>query len=365
MRTGIFTAACVFTIAAASFADDAARLDRYLRDGSIADGIAAFSGSSDNSETFSLALLQTLDGLQKFSAGFSNTGINPDITRSGIPFLRAISPPSSISTDAITPEAAAALFTEFKHALLRANTTLASMDGEDFGVTVNLSRVRLDLDGNGVVATNEFLVNSLRRPFGFSPPSPGEQDLVIRFDSADAAWLKGYTHFLSGVLSVITAYDWMPVWNQCAHVVFRNPLPRPPIAQASRPLATGTDLTSALDMIAAIHEMRLEPLRKDALETARNEFLSMVACSRLCWQRVLAESDNANEWLPSPTQTGPAGAKVTAEQIEGWHRVLDELELVLKGERLMPHWRLKPGTGISIARMAENRRFWVCEGISY
>jgi hypothetical protein len=68
----------------------------------------------------------------------------------------------------------------------------------------------------------------------------------------------------------------------------------------------------------------------DALRRARDEFRAMIGCSKVCWQRMLAETDNEHEWLPSPTQIGPKGDKVTSQQIEGWQQVLDELDAILK-----------------------------------
>jgi hypothetical protein len=52
-------------------------LDAFLRDGRIKAGLAAYADPSDNVGRFSLAALQTLDGLQQFSAGLNSLGINP------------------------------------------------------------------------------------------------------------------------------------------------------------------------------------------------------------------------------------------------------------------------------------------------
>ncbi len=328
-------------------------LDEFLRDGRLQDGLAAYANPPDNAGRFSLAILQSLDGLQKFVAGAGKLGLNPEMAQSGIPFFRTTAPGLNQATrDAATPEKVAALFKDLKASMQKANATLATVDDGQFGVEVNVSRARMDLNGDGTVASNEMALASLGRPMGLPAQDRQGQDLVIRFDSADAAWLKGYTHFLSGILIVLTSYDWTPVWNQCAHVIFSNPDPMPAIARLSGPRGRGSmDTAQLADMIAALHEMRLELLQKDALGRARDEFRAMIGCSRLCWQRVLAETDNDHEWLPSPTQTGPGGAKITTEQITAWQSVLDELDAILKGEKLLAHWRIKPGTGINIDKL--------------
>jgi len=332
-------------------ADTTNTLDGFLRDGRIHEGLAAFASPKNNSERFSLAALQALDGLQQFSAGFSKLGINPDFTRSGIPFLRVIpmSRPQA-SNEIATPEKVAELFNNLRSSLKHANSTLAGIDEKEFKVEVNLSQAHLDFDGDGIVSSNELLVATLGQVLGVPSRTQTGEDLIIHFDSADAAWLKGYTHFIEGIIDVFMAYNWLPVWNQCAHVVFQNPDPLPPIARFST-ARQGQDIAKWADLIAALHEMRLELRDKKGLSDARDEFRAMISCSRVCWKRVLAETDDDHEWLPSPSQTGPDGTKITQQEIDGWMRILNELDDILTGKKLLPHWRIKAGTGINVNKL--------------
>jgi len=329
-------------------------LDEFVRDGRFRDGLSAYASPTNNAERFSLAALQVLDGFQQFIAGFNKLGLNPELARSMMPFLRAVVPNrQQTSKDVATPEKVVSLFGNLKVSLQHANATLAAMDADQFSVEVNLSKARMDLDGDGIVATNEMLMTSLGRSLGFPSVSKTGEDLIIHFDSADAMWLNGYNHFLLGLLDVVTAYDWKPVWSQCAHVVFCNPQPLPLIAQYAD---AGRDRQTAqiADLIAALHEMRLELVHKRGLRNARDEFRAMISCSRICWQRVLAETDDDHEWLPSPTQTGPRGAKITLQQIEAWQHVLDELDSILAGQKLLAHWRMKAGTGINVDKLVNS-----------
>ncbi len=340
--------------ALSSAAETAKPLDAFIRDGRIRDGLAAYASPAGNGERFSLGMLQAIDGLQQFVAGFNKLGINPELARSGIPFFRVVVPSEQpVPGEGTTPEQVAALFGNLRASLRKANATLTAVDGKDFGVPVNVSQARMDINGDGTVNTNELLMASIGRSMRISARDMAGQDLVIRFDSADAAWLKGYTHFLSGVLDILMAYDWMPVWNQCAHLVFSNPKPIPPIAQHAA-IGNRRDMGQWLDFIAALHDMRLELIQKDGLRRARDEFRGMISSSRVCWQRVLAETDDEHEWLPGPTQTGPGGAKITAQQIEGWQLVLNELESILQGQKLLPHWRIKAGEGINVEKFVNS-----------
>ncbi len=324
-------------------------LDTFLREGRIEAGLSVYAARSDNEGLFSLALLQTLDGLQHFSAGFNQLGINPEFVRDGLPFFRVVLPRAGEHPGrAATPAEVAGQFRALRDSLRRANATLARMDEKEFGVEVNLSQIHLDLDGDGQCSPNETLAASLERVLAPNAPARGGGDMVVRFDSADAMWLKGYTHFLSGVLDLLLAYDWRPVWDQCAHVIFLKPEPLPPLA---RFLSAPGRSDHWADLIAALHNMRLDLVDKEGLAHAREEFRAMLSCSRLCWQRVLAEKDNDKEWLPSPRQTGPRGFKVTQAQVDAWMRVLDELEAVASGQKLLAHWRLKPGVGINVNKL--------------
>ena len=324
-------------------------LDGFLREGRIKEGLTAYAAPSGNAGQFSLGVLQALDGLQQFSAGMRNVGINPEFIQSGIPFFRVVVPGRLQNPkEPATPAKVARLFQDLRASLRRANATLARIGDEEFGVEVNLSQVRLDLDGDGQCSTNELLLASLGQTLGLAAQARGGREVVVRFDSADAAWLKGYTHLLSGMLDLLLAYDWRPVWDQCAHVVFLHPEPRPPLARFSQ---EGPVFLQWADLIAAVHDMRLNLMDKDGPRRARDEFKAMISCSRICWQRVLAETDDQKEWLPSPRQTGPGGAQITQDQVDGWQRVLDELDAIANGKKLLPHWRMKPGVGINVEKL--------------
>jgi hypothetical protein len=324
-------------------------LNAFLRDGRITEGLAAYAAPSGNAGKFSLGVLQALDGLQRFSAGMHNLGINPEFVQTGIPFFRVVTPGTLQNPkEPATPAKVAKLFQDLRVSLRQANATLAKISDEDFGVEVNLSQVRLDLDGDGQCSTNETLFASMGQILGLDESMAGGQDVVIRFDSADAAWLKGYTHLVSGMLDLFLAYDWRPVWDQCAHVIFLRPEPLPAMARFGQELH---GFLQFADLIAAVHDMRLNVVDKEGPRRARDEFKAMISCSRLCWQRVLAETDDQKEWLPSPRQTGPLGTKITQEQVNAWQRILDELDAIANGKKLMPHWRMKPGVGINIEKL--------------
>ena len=339
-------------VAPLSTATAAEELDAYLRSGRIQEGLQAFAQPRDNAEQFSLGVLQTLAALQGFSADMAQLDINP-ATAQRLPFFRIV-PRAKTDGEAVpaTPEKIAAAFAKLRVSLRQANATLAGIGPEPFAVQVNISKARIDLDGDGRASSEEKVLDTLRRMGVVQRTAGAGNSLIIRFDSADAKWLEGYTHLVGGVLDILLAYEWKPIWNQIAHHLFRNPVPRPPLARWVNP--SGDLFRDIADLIAALHDMRLELREPEAWRRAQGEFLKVVHCSRECWRRVRAETDDDHEWLPSPSQSGPLGARISRNQIDGWMAVLDELEKILEGEKLLPHWRMRPGVGIHVPKLIES-----------
>jgi hypothetical protein len=345
MKTLMRLAVLGLCIVSSGYAVDQ-RLDGYLRAGEIDKGLVAFAKPADDAGRFSLGMLQLLQGLQAFSADAAKLGVKQSQATRSLPFFRIL--PRSTEGDAevqATPEKVRALFKNFREAIRRANATLASVGADEFKVQVNLSQIRLT---NIAGVPGDPLINTLGAILPLR--SQTGEELVVNFDSADAVWLKGYTHFIGGSLDVFLAYDWQPVWDQCAHLLFHSPNPLPPISQYAK--GERRDFGEWADLIAALHEMRLNAIEPTGIRGALAEFRAGVLCSRLCWERVLAEEDDDHEWLPSPRQTGPAGSKITQAEIDGWRVILDEVDGILAGKKLLPHWRLKPGSGINLARLA-------------
>ena len=60
---------------------------------------------------------------------------------------------------------------------------------------------------------------------------------------------------------------------------------------------------------------------------------------------------NEREWLPAPGQTGMLGGGIDIDEtvLQGWNAFLDEFGAILKGEKLVAHWRFRQG--INLRRM--------------
>src|SRR4029077_21090158 len=92
-----------------------------------------------------------------------------------------------------------------------------------------------------------------------------------------------------------------------------------------------------LDAIAFIHLLNLPVAEPERLKTAHAHLLAVIAQSRESWAAIRAETDDDAEWLPNANQRRPAipGSLITEEMVTKWFGFLEELEAILKGEKLV------------------------------
>src|SRR5437763_11254576 len=85
----------------------------------------------------------------------------------------------------------------------------------------------------------------------------------------------------------------------------------------------------------------------------------MLGQAKEMWKHIQAETDDDNEWIPNPKQSGVLGVKVTQDMIDTWLATLDEAEQVLHGKKLVPFWRgTQKDRGVNVRRaFTEPRTF--------
>jgi hypothetical protein len=142
-----------------------------------------------------------------------------------------------------------------------------------------------------------------------------------------------------GLVDFALAYDWQETFDVTAPGLF--PMPSSPYAKLQEPITNATRLA---DVVAFVHLNRWPLVEPDRMRSVASHFRSMIRLSRTNWALILAETDDGAEWIPNPAQRGflPDMA-VGAAQVEGWQTVLNELEALLDGRRLLAHWRFEQG----------------------
>ena len=268
---------------------------------------------------------------------------------------------------------------------------------------LDLAQIQLDLDGDGQSAPGETLLAIFSVVVG---PARVEEGFGVDFDRADAAWLQAYSHLLMAMADFLAAHDWQAAYDATFEGLFpqsftpqtvlnamtreaaqrmaelQAEMPEPPSCQQwtdkgldeecaalhqefqqhaavleMQALRMAVEYGSIADIVAFIHLLRWPVDDAERLAASLDHLERMVVLSRATWDHVLAETDDAREWLPSPKQTGIfTSLPIGQEQVDGWLAFLDVMDGVLKGEMLLPHWRF--AQGFNMRRMfLEPRQF--------
>ena len=181
------------------------------------------------------------------------------------------------------------------------------------------------------------------------------------FDRADVEWLRGYTHLIRTMTEVIQAYDQSELWEVFAHRIFKNPKIKSDflleeVAARGNEKIHWWDTQFIMDSIAGIHNMRFPLKDASRVKKAEQHFRAGMAHSRKMWVLIEAETDNRNEWLPSPQQESAiTKARITEARLETWLDFLDETEAILDGEILIPFWRgTNAKRGLNLKKFFDN-----------
>lgn len=333
----------------------------HLYAGTLAAGetaLAALSGRSpaDDDARFGLAGVQFMGAVERLAQALHRHGL--EAPRSGlVPILR-LPVPRNPRPAPLTYEGFRAILQNFVDDLAQVDATLGEGGLAQAKLPIDLARIRLDLNGDRTVADDELFWNILA---GVDPRARGAkpESFVAAFDAGDAHWLKGYTHLLRGIGEFWLAHDFRPMFNQAFQLFFpRAQLPFAP----PRPRTPGSDgmaseYPSIADAIALIHLWNWPVAEPERLPRVVAHLKTMAEQSRKSWAAILAETDDDQEWIPSPRQTSRfPDLPVTQERVDAWLAVMAELDAVVDRRKLVPHWRFDKGINLRRA-ILEHKNF--------
>ncbi len=233
--------------------------------------------------------------------------------------------------------------------LARAETSLERAADKEFGTAFPLTAVWFDVNANGTRDDWETAL-SVMQTLDASPQD--DFDGIIRFDSADAYWLKAYVHVMAGMAELTLAADPTPA----IRTVYEGRMAMEKVGPVQ---AMFTDNDMADTITATLLTLRGTP-DKTRTRAAHRHFKAMIEANRSFWTSVMLETDNDREWLPNPDQTSAFGIEVSQEMAEGWQAVLTEMSAILEGEALIPYWRYEngydsaQGVGVNIAKFLQD-----------
>jgi hypothetical protein len=322
-----------------------ADIEKYLTQGELESGLkelqaALLKNPKDEQARLGLGIVQVLRGVEEFAQALHRHGLHNRHARN-LPFFR-IPVPENPHPEKLTYEQARQMFLDFQSALVQAEGTLSGIQDENFKLPLRIMQTRLKMTA-GPQAVRVPLSDIAAQFF----PSM-KYDQVIDFDYADALWLRGYCHLLTGLTEILLGYDAQEMFNVGAHLVFARPVTPYPFLELDQSNGWFVDLP---DLIATVHMFRLPVKEPQRLKAALGHFEQMFALSRKMIAALEAETDDANEWLPNPRQSAWNGARISAEMFAGWLEFVTEMEHVLAGRKLLPLWRGNIPQGINLRRV--------------
>lgn len=337
----------------------AALLRTHAEAGTLAEGekllaarVAANAGDAE--ARAALGFAKFARAVEKLGQSLHRHGLRPPPNMGMmLPVLR-FPVPENPNPEPISYQKMRAIYAALLGDMAEVETVLAAVPASDFKLRLDLSAVRLDLNADGKGAPQESLgavVRELMQPRSRRDRLPPMPEAIpawnIAFDYADTIWLRGYAKLLSAFSEFALAHDWSDAFATTAQLFFPNVEGAVGIAAISRPDPSmgGVEANSIADAIAFLHMVRFPVVEPARMPRVRQHLLEMVKLSRENWKAILAESDDEDEWLPSPRQKNSAvlGVSVTDEIVGNWHAALAQFEAALEGKVLLGHWRFQKG----------------------
>ncbi|MBI5765024.1 MAG: hypothetical protein HZA51_16030 [Planctomycetes bacterium] len=311
----------------------------------------ALATDKDNDDLrFQLGTVQVLRAVERLMQSLYANGVAD--YRDMLPFLRT---PMSVnpSPRTVSYEDVRQMIRVWIDDLMKADATLAPIRSAKTLLPLHPGLIRLDLDGDGTSDWNETMWSIFEKYSGFGITAKDADEFLICFDFSDVAWLRGYCHLLVGLSEVALAHDFHELFERTGHLLFGK-IKTPHTCVESPNRLWGFGRTDITDLIAFIHLMNFPVAEPERLKSAHGHLKTVVKLSRETWDRIVKETDDDHEWIPSPTNgqhSVIAGLTMSHEQLKAWRSFLDHLDDLLDGKALLPHWRYPDDSGVNLRRV--------------
>lgn len=355
-RTTIFTAFFSTLLLSTQWVSAAPLAEQYLTSGQLKAGETALKAQlakspEDDEARFGLGVVQFFQSFEHLGGSLYKYGLRTEGAFRGIPApIRELLPQNSKPETVSYADIRQILQTLVKD-LGAAEKTLSAVKDPNVQLPLHVGLIQVDLFGIGKPMNAAFLMGRFRGP----EKQEAAEKFIIGFDRGDADWLAGYCNFLCAWGEVMLAIDGQEIFNCTAHLFFEKvDTPYPFLLEGSRDFDSLRRFNRPLisDILAFIHLWRFELKEPNRMQAALAHLDDMQAHAKLMWKHYQAETDDDNEWIPNPKQTGVLQVKVSQEMLDTWLAVLDETGLVLQGKKLIPFWRGKPnGQGVNLRRV--------------
>jgi len=331
-------------------------LEQHLQAGTLPAGEAALVASlkkspQDAQARYGLGIIQFLRAVEGLGQRLHQHGFLQTswVGRAGFLLGDQLPLPRNAKPEPIDYLKARQIYQEFISNLKQAEATLALVDSVDVKLPLHFGLIRLDLDGDGRGSDAETLwkiYERMNRRAGVKEELA--RQFVIAFDAGDVQWLRGYCHLLMALGETTLAHDFEELFERCGHLFFADVKSRYPFL-ATRTKPETFSFESIIDAVATIHLINFKVPEPQRMAAALLHLETMMDVSSKSWDLIVAETDNDNEWIPNPNQTGVIpNVQITAEMIASWKHFLAEGREILRGKKLIPFWRGNETRGVNL-----------------
>ena len=330
--------------------------EEYLTSGKLSDGVTALKSQlkkvpDDDEARFGLGVVQFFQSFEHLGANLYKYGLRTEGAFRGMrtPIREVF--PQNPKPDTISYADVRQILQTWINDLNAAEKTLSAVKDPKVTLPLHVAKIKIDLTGTRKLIDASYLMGANNTPDRQNVANK----FVIGFDRGDADWLAGYCNFLCAWGEIMLAVDGQEIFNCTSHLFFEKvDTPYPFLMEGSRNFNDVMRFNRPLisDILAFIHLWRFEMKEPARMKAALAHLEDMQLHAKSMWKYYLAETDDENEWIPNPKQTGVMQIKISQEMVDTWLAVLDETSLVLQGKKLIPFWRGKPGKqGVNLRRV--------------
>lgn len=363
--------ASIFVLLAAVFlslgpsAQADATSDGFLKDfqagayGEAAEGLKDLVVAGEAKAKAGVGALAFVGAMERLGQSFYRYGMRlPEAREMGMfgPMMR-LPIPANPTPEKLTYPAFRVVLENFVGDLDRADANMAALGDMEVKLPVDFTAIRLDFNSNGAQDPGETLGEVMLAVASQTGTQQMPPAFKMNFDTADIYWLRAYSRLISSMAQFLLAHDFEQSFNASALLFF--PGAGDGTAElleknrSTRPFVSG----EIGDVIAMLHLASWPVIDEAKREDVRKRLVAVTELAPKTWAAARKETDDDLEWLPNAKQKqGITGTVLTDQEIDGWLTVMAELNGILEGKKLLPHWRFD--RGMSMKRwFAEEKRY--------
>jgi hypothetical protein len=296
---------------------DLTTLESHLYQARLSDGETALKleldeRPGDDNIRYSIGVIQFFRAIENFGQALYEYGalsnhLNEPILRLGVP--------QNESPSELSHEEFGRVLDAFRKDLIKAEQTLAGIQDDRVKIPIKLARVTLRISPNTdeTITLNKWMQDIRIDVTKFAIRNP---ELEVHFDRGDVPWIRSYCHALCAFVELYRSIDESIGFEERFKGVFPKLKPSETKPQ-----------TDWVFMLKVKDPSRLRLMREHLIAVCR--------LNKESWKYIRLETDDDFEWLSHPGQTDQLGMPLTNQQIDAWLGMMEQIEGLFTGERLI------------------------------